>query len=226
MLAWEKELLGLYVSEHPFKAYAPRLQSLVLPIATLGEHTREKSVRIAGVLTSVKKIFTKNNEAMIFAKLEDLSGSVEVVVFPRVLQETTDVWQADRALLVAGRPQRKEGDMKILATTGFEITDENIEEIIDPMNRNRSREERSAVSAGEAIGIHIRLNLPAAIMDQLRRLLESYPGSHPVHFLLEEATGKRRVETTTRIVFDDEVVARLEEVLGKGTVRVLPRSVL
>ncbi len=226
MLAWEKELLGLYVSEHPFKAYAPRLQSLVLPIATLGEHTREKSVRIAGVLTSVKKILTKNNEAMIFAKLEDLSGSVEVVVFPRVLQETTDVWQADRALLVAGRPQRKEGDMKILATTGFEITDENIEEIIDPMNRNRSREERSAVSAGEAIGIHIRLNLPAAIMDQLRRLLESYPGSHPVHFLLEEATGKRRVETTTRIVFDDEVVARLEEVLGKGTVRVLPRSVL
>jgi DNA polymerase III subunit alpha len=125
-LVWEKELLGLYVSEHPFREISGRLGSYFTPINSLPNHKKEKTIRCGGILTEAKKILTKNNEPMVFATLEDLSGSVEVVVFPRIYNDKPDVWQADRLLCVTGRPQEKEGEMKILAENGFEITPENI----------------------------------------------------------------------------------------------------
>ncbi|HWQ99591.1 MAG TPA: DNA polymerase III subunit alpha, partial [Candidatus Methylomirabilis sp.] len=128
-LVWEKELLGLYVSEHPFRETSDRLRDYFTPIAQLVDLKREKKVRCGGILTDAKKIFTKSNEPMVFATLEDLSGSVEVVVFPRVYQDQPGLWEADKIVCVSGRPQEKEGEMKLLAESAFEVTAGNIEEL-------------------------------------------------------------------------------------------------
>ncbi|MCI0479006.1 DNA polymerase III subunit alpha, partial [Candidatus Uhrbacteria bacterium] len=129
LLGWEKELLGLYVSEHPFREVGERLVGMLMPIAKLPELKKEKKVRIGGALTSAKKILTKANEPMIFAKLEDVTGDTEAVVFPRVYQENPGLWEGERLLVVSGRPSEKDGKMNILVESAYEVTEENIEEL-------------------------------------------------------------------------------------------------
>lgn len=237
MLAWEKELLGLYVSEHPFREYAQKLGGMLIQIADLANHKKEKKVRVGGVVTLSKKILTKANDAMLFAKLEDTSGGVEAVVFPRVLTETAACWDVDKTLIVSGRPQEKDGEMKLLVETAFELTPQNIEEVVGDKKEAGSgkpedsgaseatvdeRRSTSGVDAPQSLTIHLRANLPETVLIHLRRLFDQNHGTHPVFFLIDDFEGQRRIKTSSRIVFSDEIVRRIEEIVGKGAVKVDP----
>ena len=129
-LAWEKELLGLYVSEHPFKSFAAKLGNFVQPISALPGLLKEKKVRIGGFISTVKKILTKNNEPMLFCKLEDGLNDCEVVVFPRVYKDTTACWVDGSAVIASGRPSEDGGKYKLLAETAYTITYDGIEEVM------------------------------------------------------------------------------------------------
>ncbi|MFA6427938.1 MAG: DNA polymerase III subunit alpha [Candidatus Buchananbacteria bacterium] len=114
-LAWEKEFLGLFISEHPLKDYEAVLQGLTVNTNQLFSKASQV-VKIAGIVTAVKRIFTKKGELMLFVKIEDAKGSTEVLVFPKVLQNSNrEVWQENLVLLVEGRVSDKDGEMKILA---------------------------------------------------------------------------------------------------------------
>jgi len=221
MLAWEKELLGLYVSEHPFREYSDRLKPILTRVADLHQHKKAKSIRIGGVVVQSKKILTKNNEAMVFVRLEDLSGGVEVVVFPRTLKETPGRWEVDLPIVVAGRPQEKDGEMKVLAETAFEITDQNIDEIVLESSKAWSSEaEQVVVAEPPTVTLHVRAQLPETVLIHLRKVFEGNVGSHPVYFLIDDFDGQRRIKTSSKIVWNEEVVKRLEELLGRGTVKI------
>lgn len=128
-LTWEKELLGLYLSEHPFKEYAKRLEGYFTPVSQAALKSKEKSVRIGGVVQTAKRITTKKGDPMVFANIEDASGSIEAVVFPRVYQEKQEIWEDGKALCLSGRFQEKDGEWKFLVDNGYEITADNIEEL-------------------------------------------------------------------------------------------------
>ncbi len=119
-LAWEKELLGIYLSDHPLKTIQNILPKISTPIAYLGAKVGTTQ-RIAGIVTQSKKILTKNNENMIFMRLEDLSGNLEVVVFPRAYDICKDCTQIDRLVVVEGRVQNKDDEIKFIAETIEEI---------------------------------------------------------------------------------------------------------
>lgn len=129
-LVWEKELLGLYISAHPFSHLAPYVAGLATPSSGLKDLREGAWATVCGVITITKQIRTKkNNELMCFATLEDGKGAFEVLVFPSVFEKTKDLWQADRAVVVKGRVSFKEGEMKILASKAAEFFPEKIEEI-------------------------------------------------------------------------------------------------
>ncbi|MEO5927231.1 MAG: DNA polymerase III subunit alpha [Patescibacteria group bacterium] len=222
LLAWEKELLGLYVSEHPFREYGERLVGMITPIVQLAEKKGEKKVRIGGVISSAKKILTKNNEPMMFCKLEDQSGDCEVVVFPRVLRDSPLVWQEDHAIIVSGRPTEKEGRMNVLAETGFEITSENINEIrTESVVASHTPDlEAPPVDPNSSITLLVRPKLPETILIKLRAILDAHPGDHPVYFLIEDVDGQRRIKSSAKIAFNDGVAKELEVLLGRDTVKV------
>lgn len=225
LLAWEKELLGLYVSEHPFKEYGERLGGMITPIAQLAEKKAEKKVRVGGVISSAKKILTKNNEPMMFCKLEDQSGDCEVVVFPRVLRDSPLVWQEDHAVIVSGRPSEKEGRMNVLAETGFEITPQNIDEIhTEAAAAQVASIEGEGVAApadpNSPITLLVRPKLPETMLIKLRAILDAHPGDHPVYFLIEDVDGPRRIKSSAKIQFTDIVSKELEVLLGRDTVKV------
>lgn len=228
-LGWEKELLGLYISEHPFREYGEHLQGLFIDIETLPEHRDKKNVRIGGIVTSAKKILTKNNEPMVFAKLEDTSADIEVVVFPRVYRDKPEIWEEGKALVVAGRYQEKEGEPKLLAESGYEITPDNVDEIKKYMKQagiesalteSESTEQKPAPTrkSVQAVTLHLRAHLPESILLTLRSVLDRYPGQYRVYFSVEHPV-KQKILTSYRIAFDELVAKDLEGVLGIDTVR-------
>lgn len=121
-LAWEKELLGLYVTEHPIQEYLERLaQNRVLPLKDLTIEYRNRTVSIGGLVNSIQKITTKSGEPMLFVKMEDMTSRTEVLVFPKVLAQNPGLWQEEKVLVVRGRVSDKDGVAKILCEEAFEI---------------------------------------------------------------------------------------------------------
>ncbi len=228
-LSWEKELLGLYVSAHPFKEYGQRLEGLFTPVSQLSEKKKEKSVRIGGMITQSKKILTKNNEPMVFAKLEDMSGDIEVVVFPRIFKEKPLIWDADRALVIAGRVQEKDGELKFLAESGYEITPDNIDEVAKYITRPGTPQMADAADAmrptpaprvAQAVTLYLRAQLPETILHKLRYILDQHPGYYCVYFAVDNAGGKQKILSSYKIAFDEMIEKELEGILGLDTVKV------
>ncbi len=117
-MAWEKEFLGLYLSESPLADHRGMLAQLATPIARLNETMVGKRVRIGGVIASCRRIVTKNGHAMLFTKLEDTSNrNMEVVVFPTTLEQNPNVWQEDNVVLVEGRINTRDGELKLVCDT-------------------------------------------------------------------------------------------------------------
>ena len=116
-LSWEKELIGFYLSEHPLNAYAEKLNYYrARPIADLASIRDEKKlVRTAGMVSKMKKIFTKSGQPMIFATIEDQAQqSVEVVVFNSVLEKTAAAWELNKPVILDGRISRRDNELKVI----------------------------------------------------------------------------------------------------------------
>lgn len=116
LLAYEKEFLGFYLTEHPM---AQRLASLGDPgVSAIADMTRERvgeRVRVAGLVTKVKHTVTRTSgKPMAFVRISDLGGSIEVVVFPNVYDRTADIWQVDAVVVVSGKLDEKDDRLTIL----------------------------------------------------------------------------------------------------------------
>src|SRR3989338_3064654 len=121
-LAWEKELLGLYITEHPMQALNEKLKEKVTQISKLDiAALRGRTVAIGGIVSVVKKILTKSGAPMLFVTMEDATAKTEVLVFPSVLEKNPSIWQADRILIVKGKLSDKDGEPKILCDQVSEI---------------------------------------------------------------------------------------------------------
>jgi len=115
-LLWEKEHLGIYLSEHPLKEVGPLIKSAVSnQIGSLNLDMEGKRVKIGGIISEVKKINTRSGQPMAFAKIEDLSGKTEILVFPKLLVDTNEFWTSDNMLIVSGKISTKDNEVKVLA---------------------------------------------------------------------------------------------------------------
>ncbi|MBW3613198.1 MAG: DNA polymerase III subunit alpha, partial [Chloroflexi bacterium] len=114
-LRWEKELIGLYLSEHPLGDIADQLPEYVTAYTgDLAEESDQTKVTLGGILISSRRVVTRAGSTMLVATLEDLQGSVEVVVFPKVFEQTAQAWSDDAVVLVAGRIDRRDETPQIL----------------------------------------------------------------------------------------------------------------
>jgi len=221
ILSWEKELLGLYVSAHPFEEIHEKLKGYLIPISQLKDHKKEKKVRIGGMLTTAKKILTKNNETMAFCKLEDMHDGIEVVVFPRVYNEKPLLWEEDTAVTVFGRVQVRNDELKFIAEGGFEITPDNIDDILrgTEHEKKNGEDETAKKQPEQAVTLYLRAQLPQTVLYKLRTVFDKYPGQYFVYFLVDQSQGQRRILSSYRIAFDELIAKELEAILGTDTVR-------
>ncbi len=104
VLAWEKDLVGVYISEHPLAQTLIRLRDVLTAYAgALSEEMNGQQVVVAGMVQRARRHTTKKGNEMAFVTLEDLQGTCGVVVFPQVWAKTKHLWQPDRILVVGGK---------------------------------------------------------------------------------------------------------------------------
>ena len=114
-LQWEKELLGLYISGHPLEMYKDKLLSIKVGIDKLSDLREGDETIIAGIVEEARDVLTKGNERMVFMRLADLSGVIEVAVFPRILSEFRQFVQPDTCIVIKGKVSKRKGETSFIA---------------------------------------------------------------------------------------------------------------
>jgi DNA polymerase III subunit alpha len=116
VLAWEKEMLGVYVSQHPYTEAAPTLSRYVT--AVCNEVTLElagREIVLAGMVASTRNLLTRDGKTFCAATLEDLSGSVEVTVWPDLFEQTRDLWNEGNILILLARIRERGERLQVSA---------------------------------------------------------------------------------------------------------------
>ncbi|EKE11793.1 MAG: hypothetical protein ACD_15C00026G0012 [uncultured bacterium] len=113
-LGWEKELMGLYISDHPAREYQEYFSHMGVPIKDINASHVGKNISVGGVISKIHKIYLKTQKTMLFVTIEDTESSMEILVFPKVLDVTGAVWEEDKVVLASGKISDKDGNFKIL----------------------------------------------------------------------------------------------------------------
>jgi DNA-directed DNA polymerase III PolC len=216
LLAWEKELLNLYLSAHPLAHVAGVLKRKISAYTTdLNEEWAGQKVTIGGRVTDVRRIMTKKGDSMAAVQLEDLRGSIEVIVFPRTFQMYPDQWHEDAILLVTGTVKLRDDEPQIAC--------ESVEEFIPTDEELNHREYLLRIRVARAQSDTLEI----ARVDQLLTALAKYPGEDRFELIVRNGKWEARL-VPTKVVpgvkFCPELMQRLEEILGPNTVEpiVLP----
>ncbi len=119
-LAWEKELLGLYISGHPLDKYRKTLEKQPISIKRIKEETEivkkeiDDGKPIGGIIEEVREIMTKNNEPMAFIKIADFTGSIDAVVFPRTYAQYKNAVVADKCIAAICKVSERNGEVSLI----------------------------------------------------------------------------------------------------------------
>lgn len=129
-LAWERELLGIYLSQHPLSAYEVLLSEQTIPLNTFKPEHDGKVVTVGGAVLDMREIMTKKGQKMAFVKIADQFSELELILFPSIYQQTIGIWERDRIVMVKGKINAKDrdgnitSDLKILVEDAREVTPE------------------------------------------------------------------------------------------------------
>ena len=202
-LSWEKELLGLYLSDHPFKDYFQLLKKQITPLNNLKQE-QDKVVKIAGIITNIQKIVTQRGKAMLFVSIEDSTDSVELLVFPKILEQNSILWQDENMMVVTGKVSDKDGQAKILVEKGEILSEKTIQEL-----------QKNHLSAYK-----LWLNLPIGFdkdkMQELKKTLDQFPGEAPVYLKINNG-HTRKIKTDIKVLPDQKLKEKIISLLGEGT---------
>ena len=143
-LQWEKDLIGLYVSDHPITSFMPLIQQKVTHYsADLAQVADREKVTVAGIITKMRRLNTKNGNQMAFATLEDLQGSMELVIFPKVWEKQGSLVQPDAVLFAEGKVDAATGDPKILVDHLRVIRPEDVTDEMRQKSRDQAESQTS-----------------------------------------------------------------------------------
>jgi len=119
-LAWEKELLGLYISGHPLQAYGTKIKNTV-SLKTLANMPSGGTKKIGVIINKVKKIITKTGQPMMFIELEDTSGKIEGIVFPTTAEKSGNIIEENKIILAEGKLSRRDNEAKFICENITEL---------------------------------------------------------------------------------------------------------
>jgi len=224
-LAWEKKLLGLYVSEHPFREFEIHLKNFTTPLIELKEEMSGQSIKIAGIITNIKRVITKNNETMLFVKIEDTGDAIEVLVFPKLLKIKPNLWQEDKIIIVSGKLSLKEGEMKLLCDEAEELTLENIKETLMSFSNNQNRfngwqRKNYQTESKGVIYINLPLLISPELTNELKSIFLSHPGRYKVYLTIQENNLIKKVETNFFIDYNQELKDKIEKKIGLNSIKI------
>jgi len=177
LLNFEKEMLGLYISGHPLLEYE-RTLSKFNTISSLSNMDDKATVNVGGIITGIKTIYTKKDQQMCFVDFEDIESSLEIVVFPNVMEKYREYIVEDRIVKIKGKLDKKEDQIKLLANEIKELHKD--EESITV--KGTDPEERIIFSVG-------RKYLDKDMINEFYDLIKKNPGGYMIEFKVVSDNG-------------------------------------
>lgn len=231
-LVWERELLGLYLSQHPLQAFETILSELTVPLNALTVDHDNRMVSIGGAITDIREITTKNGQKMAFVRIEDQTGEIEAVLFPASLQKTAGLWERDRVVLIKGkvtgrnRDGSRAAEIKIAVNDAREITSDQATAYQATGKKPKAPKPTVASSVTPAPTtitspprderVYVRLinTNDEQVLLSLKETIDLHQGSTEVVLVLGEASAKQAIKLPIGIDRSGEGLAKLKELVG------------
>ena len=203
LLSYEKEAIGFYITGHPLEKYMKELKYLTnTDTNDIKEKQDEAEVSIAGIVTVVREINTKKGDRMAFATLEDLNGSLEVILFSDVYKNSISYLGGDVPVIVKGKIDKGEDNVKIIASALYPL---------------------EQAKAAFVNTVHIKADanrIKADSMEKIRGVFNIHTGKSPVYFHLLWSDREVVVAASDEFKVDssEKFIKDIETLLGEGSV--------
>lgn len=226
-LTWEKELLGLYVTSHPFAEFQKILSRQLTLVKDLSAQPRNTWIVVGGVIEKTKKKITRSGKPMMFVTIQDMTGGLELLVFPKIYEPTKEVWVEGSMACVIGKTSEDEGDDKMFVEKAYTLTKENVHSISSqlvgygggaasapPRNWGGQPKDFDVVKEvlfAEELADRVEITLSLKQMQQkaevLKILFAKYPGEKTVFLKVGEKVVKTGYAVAPLVVWQKELAS-------------------
>jgi DNA polymerase-3 subunit alpha len=223
-LAWEKELLGLYLSEHPLKPFEPELRRKyrATPIVDLKETQPNQNITIGGLVTSIRNLYTKTGQAMLAATIEDTSGTISVTCFTKTTAEYGKYLIPNAVVAIFGRAQHRErmkrgGNAE--EEEGAEEKSVQVEILVDRVEQIIA-DAMAADARPRELHVHIDGSCKT-FLRMIKETMEAHKGGSPLFLHVDIGEAKPvKIRTDLKTDPNEMVIAQVRQMLGGGPQRV------
>lgn len=204
----EKESLGFYITAHPLARYEALMKELnAIPTEALENlEEGERTVCVCGIVTEEKVVQTKKGDKMAYLHLEDLTGSVEVIVFPDLYRVAAPIIKEGKPLLINGTLDKTEHGIKFKATTL---------RLLDGTGASSAGVPNQTVSS---LWITLHSDATPSMMNNLKELLSGFPGEVPVYLKVEAPGRSVVIDIKKTVKANSLLIAKIEMLIGSGKV--------
>lgn len=246
-LAWERELLGLYISAHPLDNYDTYFQEQTVPVVEMTSDIDGKSLTIGGIVASVRTIITKSGSKMAFVKLEDKTGETELIVFPNLFEQAGAGLAQDTVIRATGKvtARDREGnivtEVKMIADDIQIVDDEELRsyqshgrKMVKPKASRKVvalRKKTNATSQPEKVAqkpkaleqpttklyVHVKDPDNQALLVQLKQTCSLHPGVSDIVLVLGDEK-KSAIKMPFRVDNGEALIGMLVKLVGEDGV--------
>jgi DNA polymerase III subunit alpha len=197
LLSHEKQLLGFYLSSHPVKDILKVVSTKIThQISQLDpSYHQGQSLTLAGLISRIRLVNTKkNNSKMAFATLEDNTGTLNLVIFPKIFADTTNLWQEDQPVLVTGKIDQRDGEISFLVDKAEKV---DVQAETSPSH-----------------DLHVPRGTPKEILIEIKTLLQSEPGDEIIYILIENGGTPKRIKLPFTVNYTSDLDSQIHRLLN------------
>jgi DNA polymerase III alpha subunit len=216
-LSWEKELLGLYISDHPTREFQEYFRKVAVPMKEIDSSTVGRQVNIGGVISSIHKIFLKNQKTRLFVMVEDMAAKMELIIFPKLLEATADFWIEDKVILASGKISDKDGEFKLLCDSAKTVTPEEL----DKFQRIEITQKKNSPKQAPPLVSTLTLILPqGATKEALKNLSQFFDQCEKGETKIYLEIAKSKMETPYHIKYSPELPISIQKIIPESQLKI------
>lgn len=224
-LAWERELLGLYVSAHPLDNYDKYFEEQTVPLSMINIDSDGKKVTIGGLISTVRTIVTKSGSKMAFVKMEDKTAEGEIIIFPNLYEQIGSKLIQDSVIRATGKITARdrngniESEAKMIADEIQFVTDQELRDYETTGHKMAESvpEDKPKIKQIKKMYVHIKDPDDHEALKSLKQICSDYPGQIDIVLVLGDEK-KSAIKLPFKVNADDKLIGELVKILGEDSV--------
>ena len=222
-LSWEKQLIGLYISDHPSNEYRDFLDHMCVPLNDLKQDRANKLISIGGIVIAITVILTKKGKNMAFVTLEDGKSTTECLIFPKLFEEKKGLLIEGMPVVMKGNLSDKDDDLKFLAESIEEISQEENDYAKSVMStrkkygdtkekREQKKKEKDRLCNSQKLYITLPDDGTYNMITQIKNVLDTCDIGGTAIYLIH---GEQTMRTSYKVAYTDDCEESLIELVGR-----------